>query len=292
MPRANLLLLLTAVIWGFAFVAQRVGMEHVGPFLFNAIRFALGGVFLLVVLWIQGPTKVEANGSYRLFSGGLIAGCFLFCGASLQQVGIVYTTAGKAGFITGLYVILVPLVGIFMGQRTDRNTWLGAILAAIGLYFLSVTEALTIQRGDFLELVGALFWAAHVHIVGWYAKRTANLPFSIIQFFVCSVFSFCVALGFEQNSFEGIVQATVPILYGGVFSVGVGYTLQVIGQKNAHPSHAAIILSLEAVFAAIGGMMLLSETLTGRSLLGCLLMLSGMIFSQIPSERACESSPT
>ncbi|MGD8251068.1 MAG: DMT family transporter [Desulfobacterales bacterium] len=285
--KSDLLLLLTAGIWGFAFVAQRVGMEYVGPFTFNGVRFALGSLSLVPLLVLtkskSRPDEGESplRGSSDLWWGGGLAGLLLFSGASLQQVGLVYTTAGNAGFITGLYVVIVPLMGLFLRQRTTVGTWLGACLAASGLYFLSVTDQFTIAWGDFLEVVGAFFWAGHVLAIGWLSPRMAAIKLAIIQFAACSILSLATAAIFEDIVLSDLRQAAVPILYGGVASVGVAYTLQVVAQKHAHPAHAAIFLSLEAVFAAFGGWLLLGEVLSYRGLWGCALMLAGMLLSQL-----------
>lgn len=287
--KSDALLLLTAVIWGFAFVAQRVGMEYVGPFTFNAIRFALGCLALMpLLMWHRGhPAKTEhpkapARRTTVLF-GGIIAGLVLFAGASLQQVGLVYTTAGKAGFITGLYVVIVPILGLFWKQQPEIGTWIGAAIAAVGLYLLSVTEQFTISFGDLLELIGAFFWAAHMLIIGWLSPKINPIRLAVVQYAACSVFSMIVAVITEVITAHGIYQAAIPILYGGLLSVGIAYTLQIIAQKHAHPAHAAILLSLEAVFAAIGGWLLLGETLSVRGMTGCALMLSGMLLSQLQS---------
>ncbi len=286
--KSDILLLLTAIIWGFAFVAQRAGMSYVGPFTFNAVRFALGSLVLLpLILWNQknqiiNTKKNLPHVSFKmLVLGGGLAGFVLFSGASLQQVGLVYTTAGKAGFITGLYVVIVPILGLFCRQRTNSGTWLGAFLAATGLYFLSITENFTISFGDFLEVAGAFFWACHVLIIGWLSPKIDSLKLSFFQYVTCSISSLITAIFFEVITFSGLYQAAIPILYGGVISVGIAYTIQVVAQRNAHPAHAAIILSLEAVFAAVGGWFILGEILTPRGLFGCLLMLSGMLLSQL-----------
>jgi drug/metabolite transporter (DMT)-like permease len=279
--RDDALLLLTSAIWGFAFVAQRVGMEHLGPFVFNGIRFALGSLSLvpLIVTRRRRPAASLAAAP-RLLGWGLLAGAVLFGGASLQQMGIVYTTAGKAGFITGLYVVLVPLTGLLWGQRAGRGRWIGALLAAAGLYLLSVTGRFSIARGDLLVLFSAVFWAAHVQLIGWLSPKLDPLKLAAIQFAVCSLLSLAVSLVSETTRLDDVVQAAIPILYGGLASVGVAYTLQVVVQKTAHPAHAAILLSLESVFALIGGWLLLGETLGPRGLTGCALMLAGMLVSQ------------
>ncbi len=285
--KADGLLLLTAVIWGFAFVAQRLGMEHVGPFGFNGVRFALGCLVLLPPLFRNGldagtvPSPHPGLFSLPVLGGGLLAGLILFCGASFQQVALVYTTAGKAGFITGLYVILVPVIGIAVGHRTHAGTWIGTLLAAVGLYLLSVTEQFTFAPGDLLVLVGAFFWAGHVLIIGWLSPKQDPLKLAFVQYAACAALSLLVSAGIEPNAVDGYLSAAIPILYGGVLSVGVAYTLQVVAQKHANPAHAAIILSLEAVFAALGGWIILGETLTPRGLLGCALMFAGMLASQL-----------
>jgi drug/metabolite transporter (DMT)-like permease len=285
--KADLLLLLTAAIWGLAFVAQRVGMDYVGPFTYNAVRFAVGSLSLLPLILLSRkreqqarPELTSGNGRTALVGGG-IAGLALFAGASLQQAGLVHTGAGKAGFITGLYVVMVPLLGLFWKQRPTPGTWLGALLAAVGLYFLSVTEQFTISFGDLLVLLSACFWAGHVLIIGWLSPKTDSLKLAAVQFAVCSLLSLAVAAGLETMSLAAIWRAAMPILYGGLFSVGIAYTLQVVAQKDAHPAHAAILLSLEGVFAAIGGWLLLGELLSPRSLLGCALMLCGMLLSEL-----------
>ena len=283
--QSDLLLLLTAAIWGFAFVAQRVGMEHVGPFTFNGIRFALGSLSLTPLLFFHFNGKNGSPPPVHVWTpalrGGGLAGLFLFAGASLQQVGLVYTTAGNAGFITGLYVVIVPLIGLFFRQSSSYGAWAGAGLAAVGLYLLSVTDQFNIAWGDFLEILGAFFWAGHVLVIGYFSPRTSAIRLAIGQFAVCSVLSLLTAFIFETIRLSDILQAAVPILYGGLASVGIAYTLQVVAQKNAHPAHAAIILSLEAVFAALGGWLLLGEVLSARGLLGCGLMLAGMLLSQL-----------
>ncbi|OGB94011.1 MAG: hypothetical protein A2Z31_04205 [candidate division NC10 bacterium RBG_16_65_8] len=285
--KADSLLLLTAFIWGFAFVAQRVGMEYVGPFGFNGVRFALGCLVLLPLRFRNGirgddPSSRD-DGLFSLsgLGGGLLAGLVLFAGASFQQVALVYTTAGNAGFITGLYVVLVPIIGIALGHRTHAGTWIGAALAAVGLYLLSVTDQFTVSPGDLLVLIGAFFWAGHVHIIGWLSPKQDPLKIAFLQYAACAALSLFVAGAIEQSRTSNYVSAAIPILYGGLMSVGVAYTLQVVAQKKAKPAHAAIILSLEAVCAAIGGWIILNETLSPRGIAGCILMLCGMLISQL-----------
>jgi drug/metabolite transporter (DMT)-like permease len=289
--RDDALLLLTAAIWGFAFVAQRVGMEHVGPYTFTGVRFALGSASLLPLLLARraaGGAPPELSGA-RLVGSGALAGAVLFLAASLQQVGMVSTTAGKAGFITGLYVVLVPLSGLLWGQRAGAGRWIGALLAVSGLFLLGVSGRFTVERGDLLVLASALFWAAHVQLVGLFAPRTDAIALAALQFLVCSLLSLGVAALTEGIHPAGIVEAALHILYGGLGSVGVAYTLQIVVQKTAQPTHAAILLSLEGVFAAVGGALILGESLGARGLTGCALMLAGMLASQLPLGRARET---
>jgi len=299
--KSDTLLLCAAMIWGFAFVAQRKGMEYVGPFLFNGIRFALGALVLVPFLLRRSreagegddraaPGNLPLNPGpphtprrrLHLALGTLLAGLTVFGGASFQQMGLVRTTASNAGFITGLYVLIVPILGLFWNQRPGAVTWIGATLAAGGLYFLSVGEGFTIAPGDLLVLVCAFIWACHVHLIGWLSPRTTNpLRLAFLQFAICSLLSLVVAFFREEIALEAILDASIPIVYGGAISVGIAYTLQVVAQRRAHPSHAAILLSLEAVFAALGGWLLLGETLSQRGIAGCTLMLTGMLLSQV-----------
>jgi drug/metabolite transporter (DMT)-like permease len=284
--RADLIMLLAAAIWGFAFVAQREGMETMGPFLFNTARFFIGTVFLLPIVWYLSKKNKSQNNketsTKKLLFAGFIAGLFLFLAASFQQVGIQYTTAGKAGFITGLYIFFVPLIGIFFGQRTGSGTWLGAFIAVIGLYFLSINEDLSIARGDLFQLICAIFFAAHILVIGYVAKSMDPLKLSLIQYFVSAVLSFFIVIAIDELiTWKMIVDTAIPLLYAGIMSIAIGYTLQVVAQQHAKSSHAAIILGLEGAFAVLGGWLILDENLSTRGLLGCGLMLSGMFLSQL-----------
>ena len=281
--KADALLLLTAIIWGFAFVAQRVGMRSIGPFAFNAVRFALGALCLAPFLLLnrrraqRTPARLAPG---RKLAWAALTGLVLFTAANLQQIGLVYTTAGNAGFITSLYVILVPLIGLCAGRSAGARIWLGAILAVAGLYILSMT-GLHMAPGDLLELAGALFWAGHILLISRLASRMEALEIAVGQFATCAILSLAAALLFEPSPFAGVRAAAIPILYGGLLSIGVAYTLQIVAPKTAHPAHASIILSMEALFAGIGGVLLLREPLTLRLVIGGLLMLAGMILSQL-----------
>lgn len=289
--KSNLLLLLTAVIWGFAFVAQRAGMEFIGPFTFNTARFTLGSLSLIPLLLINQRRKFEKEkflslNDKKLLYGGLSAGTVLFLGATFQQGGLVSTDAGKAGFITGFYVILVPILGLFISQKTSLLTWLGAFVAIVGLYFLSVNETFDINIGDVLVLIGSFFWAIQILVIGYYSNKVDPFQLAFSQFVVCAVFSFIAALISETIILQNILLAYLPILYAGLFSVGIAFTIQVVAQREAHPANAAIIMSLEAVFAVIGGWMILNESIPLRGLFGCVMMLIGMILSQLYLFRA------
>ena len=285
--RANLLLLLAALIWGFSFVAQRTGMNHLGPFAFNAVRFFLGGLILLPLTSLLDNQRRRVDlgvipwRDRRLLLGGALVGLILFGGATLQQAGLIFTTAGKAGFITSLYVVLVPLLGLMVGHRPSAAVWVGAILAAAGLYFLTIEGEFRMAWGDLLVLVGALLWAIHFLILGYFSPQTDTVKLSVLQFMVCAALSGVAALLFETNTVAGFRAALAAIFYTGVISVGIGYTLQVVALGNARPADAAILLSLEAVFAVFAGWLLLSEQLTSRALFGCVLMLAGILISQL-----------
>ena len=279
--KSDFILLFVATIWGFAFVAQRMGMDHVGPFAFNGLRFVLGCLSLLPIIYFQRNSP-SAKTNTGLIKSGIISGIFLFLGISFQQVGLVYTTAGKAGFITGLYVVIVPFLNLFFKQdKTGPGTWIGAVLACVGMFLLSVTNNMRMEFGDVLVLFSAICFAFHLIIIGRWSNRFNTAKLSLVQCIVCSVLSLLVAAIFETFILSDILKISIPLLYGGVMSVGVAYSLQIYGQKNSPASHAAILLSLEAVFAAIGGWLILNEILSGRSFLGCALMLAGMLISQL-----------
>lgn len=277
------MLLLTAAIWGFAFVAQRVGMDHMGPLTFNAIRFSLGALALTpILLWQrQRPVSQPPFPTKKWLLPGLITGLVLFVGATLQQIGVVGTTAGKAGFITGLYVILVPLLALTWGRRTHPAHWIGALLAVAGLYLLSIQQGFTISPYDLVVLMGAFVWAVHVHLIDRFSGSVGPVRLAILQFAVCGVLSAMGAIWFETPQWINLVDGIWPILYGAFLSVGLAYTLQVVAQRTADPSHAAVILSLEGAFAALGGWLVLNEILTPRDLVGCGLMLAGTLVSQL-----------
>jgi len=292
--KADSLLLLTAIIWGTAFVAQRAGMQVIGPFAYSATRFAIGALSLVPLLLIS-RRRARASGRPgpdRLplpvrAAWAALAGVVLCIGANLQQVGLVYTTAGNAGFITSFYVILVPIIGCFLGHAAGWRIWSGALAALAGLYILCVGTGFSMAPGDLLVLAGALFWAGHILLINHLVTRMDALEIATGQFATCAVLSGIVALLREPAAFSGVGAAAGPILYGGLMSIGVAYTLQIVAQKSAHPAHASIILSMEALFASVAGVLLLNEPLTWRLLLGGTLMLAGMVVSQLaPAPRS------
>ncbi len=281
--RADFLMLITAMIWGTAFVAQRIGMDNIGPFLFTGLRFALGALALLPLVIYQGRTAARHEPFLQrgLILGGLSMGLALTLGINLQQVGLLFTSVTNSGFITGLYVIVGPLLGLAIGHKTGLGTWLGAFLAVAGMALLSIGEDFTVASGDWIQLAGAFVWGVHVLLVSFFVSRHDAIRLAFLQFATCAVVSLLLALIFEDINPASIWLAGPALIYGGLFAVAVGYTLQVVAQKHAIASHAAIILSLEAVFAAIAGALFLEESLTLRGYMGCVLMFIGMLAAQL-----------
>lgn len=282
---SNLLLLFISAIWGFAFTAQRTGANYIGAFMFNGIRFGLGAISLIPLIFYLDKKNLRDKKEIiplkkTIIPGGII-GLVLYLGASVQQIGILYTTVGKASFITGLYVFFVPMIGIFLKHKISKNTWIGITISVVGLYLLSVNENFNIAYGDVLQLVSAIFWAIHILTIDYFSNKLDALKLSCIQFATCSILSFITSSIFEKTTLSGLNGALTPVLYGGLLSVGVGYTLQVVVQKKANPSDAAIIFSLESVFGALGGMILLGESMSLKAYIGCTLIFLGIVLSQI-----------
>ncbi|MHB8902990.1 MAG: DMT family transporter [Thermoguttaceae bacterium] len=274
--RSDAILLLTALLWGSAFVPQRVAAGHLGPFLFNGLRFLLGAIVLLP--WLR-PLRLPTT---TLFRWAFIAGTLLVGASVCQQAGMKWTTAGNAGFLTGLYVVLVPVV-MFVGwrQKIGWQTWAGVGIATLGVYFLGVDDQFRIRLGDALEIIGAVLWALHVVIVGRAVKHVDVLAFSVGQYLVAGALNVLIGLVLETDTLPGLAACWWTVVYVGIVSVAIGYTLQAVGQKHAPPADAAIILSMEAVFAALFGYLLLHEVLTSRQLLGCVLVLAAMLVVQL-----------
>ena len=307
-PTSILFLFLTAIIWGFAFVAQVAGGAHLGTFYFNGIRFIIGAISLIPVILLFERGGKESNKITIL--SGIVAGIILFTAANLQQWGINITgSSGKGGFLTALYTVFVPILSaIFLKKRTNRNSWLGAVLALIGLFLIlsgsmssndtpffsamlrivtgskSFTGTLTVGFGDLVLLLCALAFAVHIVFIDYFNKSIRPIKFSCTQFFTCGILSLVIAFFTESISAEAVQGALIPLLYGGIMSTGVAYTLQIIGQRGAHPTVSAIILSTESMFAAIGGALLLHERLSNAAYIGCAIILAGIILAQIPTK--------
>lgn len=282
--RANILLLITAGIWGAAFSAQKIAMASMGPLTFNAIRFALGTSVLLPIIIYLDKKNPHKKKFKKIFLPGILLGILIFTASYLQQLGICSTTAGKSGFLTGMYVIQVPILGLLFKQKSGLKTWIGVLLALCGSYFLSVTEDFTINHGDLLVLLGSTFWSLHVIAIGIFSPglQTADaIKMSCIQFLSCAVFSLVTAIFAEQINITAIMGCTEAIIYAGVFSVGIAFTLQIVAQRDAQPTAAVLILCTEGIFAAVAGWFFLNETMETRTILGCILIFFGMIFAQL-----------
>lgn len=283
-------MLTAALIWGSAFVAQRLSLDEIGPFLFTGLRFLLGAAVVTILLLCLRPamrsraslpSAATSHGSRSLLTSGAVLGLLLAVAISMQQIGLQYTKVANAGFISSLYVVIVPLMGVLARHETATGTWLGALLAALGMYFLSVNEHFSILYGDWYQLAGAFVISAQVMLVGRFARRHDPLMLALVQFVTCGVVCLAIALICEPIRMADIVRAAPTILYGGALSVGIAYTIQVVAQKDAAPAHAAVIFSMEGVFAALAGWLVLGETLSARSLAGCGLMLAGLIVCQV-----------
>ncbi len=291
--KGNILLVITAVIWGAAFVAQSVSMDHIGAFTFQGVRSLIGSAVLVPVILALTAMK-KKRGEYvkptrqetaRLWKAGIICGVIMTIAANLQQAGIQYTTAGKAGFITALYIVVVPILGLFMGKRSSLRIWLCVVMAMFGLYLLSMTEGFRLSIGDTLVLLCAVAFAFHIVVVDHYANLVDGVKLSCIQFLVCGVLSCIMMFIFEEPRIDGLMRAAVPILYAGVLSCGVAYTLQIVGQKYTRPAVASLLMSLESVFAVLAGMLILREIPTVRETLGCVIMFAAIIITQFPERK-------
>lgn len=285
--QSALLMLLTAVIWGIAFVFQRTGMEHIGPFAFNFFRCLLSLVFLLAVSGFlkiknKNSEKKQTNFSRKsLYIGGILAGLALFLGMSTQQVGMVSTSAAKAGFITTMYIVLVPIMGMFYGRKTTPKMWLCVAIAAVGLYMLSIKEGFVIERGDFFVFLSAIFFGLQIVIIDIFAPKADAIKLSMIEFATSGVLSLIATLMTETTTMAGIQAAGVAILYTGLLSSGVGFTLQIIAQKNLAPTVTSLIMSMESGVSAIAGVIFLHEALTSREIVGCIIMIIAVLLAQL-----------
>jgi len=293
--KGNLMLMLTALIWGCAFVAQSVSMDYIGPFTFQCVRSLMGSAVLVPVFLLLDSRK-KRDGTYTvptqdnrktLWTAGIVCGCIMTVAANLQQVGIQYTTAGKAGFITAMYILLVPIFGLFLHKKVSPRLWVCVVVAVCGLYLLSVTEGFSsIGKGDFYVLLCAVAFSFHIMAVDHYAPLVDGVRLSCIQFLICGVLSGVVMLVREAPNISAIINAAIPICYSGIMSCGVAYTLQIIGQKYTRPTVASLLMSLESVFAVLAGIVILREVPTPREALGCVLMFAAIILAQLPDKHA------
>lgn len=291
--RNSLILLLTATIWGTAFVAQSVAMDYIGPFTFNGIRFLIGGTVLLPFLFLMGKKKEELSETVgkqekkTMWFGGIFCGIFLCIASAFQQFGIKGTSVGKAGFITALYIILVPVFGIFLHKKAGMQLWLSVLIAIAGLYLLCMKkETFALNHYDVILLFSAATFALHILCVDYFSPKMDSVKLSCIQFYVCAILSFIMMFIAEHPDMSAIATAWKPILYAGVMSCGVAYTLQVVGQKDLNPVIASLIMSLESVVSAIAGWLILGQRLTKRETAGCVVMFVAIILAQLPSKRA------
>ena len=299
--RQSMLLLLTAAIWGVAFVAQSVGMDYVGPFTFNTVRSLLGGIVLIPCIVLLKRINVgskdtagaaeHASGDPAgqrkvLLTGGVACGVLLCIASNLQQFGIMYTSVGKSGFITAMYIVLVPVLGIFLKKKAGIKIWCSVAIAVGGLYLLCMTDSgFSIQKGDLLLLLGAVIFSFHILTIDYFSPKVDGVKMSCIQFFTCGILSMVGMFLFEQPQIGAILQAWMPIVYAGVLSCGVAYTLQIVGQKGMNPTVASLILSMESVISVIAGWLILHQKLSGRELLGCVLMFAAIILVQLPERK-------
>ena len=285
--KSPLLLLLTATIWGVAFVAQSVGMDYVEPITFNGVRNLHGALVLLpVICGMSGERDVaeEKKDTKTLWLGGVLCGLCLCVASSLQQIGIQYTTAGKAGFLTAMYIIMVPVFGLFLKKRCSPFVGISIVLATVGLYLLSIKEGFNIGKGDIYVILCAVVFSIHILVIDYFAPKCNGVKLSCIQFLVCGVLCSVIALVVEEPTISGILAAWLPIAYAGVMSCGVAYTLQIIGQKGMNPTVASLILSLESVISVLAGWLLLHQTLSAREIIGCAIMFAAIILAQLPTK--------
>lgn len=299
-PKNVVMLMTAAFIWGTAFVAQSVGMDYLGPFTFNGVRNFVGAAALLPCIWLldrlnrrdvkdKAVKEAKNPGEKRdLILGGVSCGTVLFVAGSFQQVGLQYTTVGKAGFITACYIVIVPVCGIFLHKKIGGKVWIAVGLSLIGLYLLCITEKLTIGKGDILVFLCALVFTMHILVIDYFSPKVDGVKMSCIQFFVCGLLSLAPMFALETPQIAAIIKSWGPILYAGVLSSGVAYTLQIVGQKNVNPAIASLILSLESCFSVLAGWIILGQRLSGREAMGCVLMFAAIILAQLPDRRNVE----
>ena len=288
--KQSMLLLLAATIWGVAFVAQSVGMEYVGPFTFLASRSVIGALVLLPYIMLRDRKVAVSrmgtrNDSKRLMAGGVCCGCLLFVASILQQIGIVHTTVGKSGFITAMYIVIVPILSVFLKKKAGIKIWVGVVLAVVGLYFLCMTPGnVLLQKGDVLTFFCAVAFSFHILTVDYFAPQLDGVKLSCIQFATCGLLSGIGMFLFEAPTMEAVLAAWLPILYAGALSSGVAYTLQIVGQRGMNPTVASLLMSMESVISVIAGWAILQQRLSHRELIGCVLMFGAIILVQLPDK--------
>lgn len=291
--KGNILLLLTAFIWGSAFVAQKAGMDYIEPFTFNGIRCLIGAAVLIPVILIFAKDDPVANDASEedkkaytktLMLGGLCCGIVIFTASSLQQYGLLYTTAGKSGFITALYVVLTPICGLFLKKKIRPITWICVIMALFGLYLLCFKAGEPLNLGDVITFISALCFTLHILVIDYFSPKVNGIKMSCLQFLVAGIISIPLAFIFEDVVWANVFQCWLPILYAGVLSCGVAYTLQIIAQKDTDPMVTSLLMSMESVFAVVAGAIVLHEMMTVKELLGCAIMLAAIIIVQLPSK--------
>lgn len=282
---SSLMLFLAACIWGFAFAFQSQGLDYMGPFTFNGTRFLIGAIVLVLIIFVfrkpKENKKITQNDVRTTLLGGIICGLCLCIASSLQQFALFYTSVGKAGFLTTLYIILVPIIGIFFKKKVSIMVWIGAALSVAGMYLLCVSETMSINKGDILAFCCAIVFAFHILSVDYFAPKTNGIVLSCLQFLVSGICAMILACIFEKPTLIQILNGIGPLLYVGVMSSGVAYTLQILGQKNADPTIASLIMSLESAVSVIGGWLILHQRLTTKELIGCLLMFIAVVGVQI-----------
>ena len=298
----SLILLLTATIWGIAFVAQSEGGDAVGAFTFNATRSLIGSVVLIPVIFlmnrlnlqndpeVSSKDQIVQNGSFfsrnrTLILGGISCGICLCLASNFQQLGIQYTSVGKAGFITACYIVIVPILGLFMKKKCSPFIWIAVVLAVVGLYLLCIKDGFSIGKGDILVLICAVLFSVHILVIDYFSPKVDGVKMSCIQFLVCGILTAIPALIFEHPQLSAFKGAWGSILYAGVMSCGVAYTLQIVGQKNMNPTVASLILSLESCISVLAGWILLGQNLSGQEILGCVVMFGAIVLAQLPQKQ-------
>lgn len=293
--RSNIMLVLTAFIWGVAFVAQSVGMDYVGPYTFNGARFLIGGLVLIPCIFGfryfngTGRTMTRAAAARKRNTGiigGICCGICLCIASALQQIGIAQTTVGKAGFITTLYIVIIPVLSIALGKKAGLKVWVSVAIAVAGMYLLSIKEGFTMEKGDFMVLLCAVVFSIHILVIDYLSPKADGVFMSCIQFFTAGIIAIIMAFIKETPTMESLTAAWAPVLYAGIMSSGVGYTLQVVAQKDTDPVVASLLLSLESVFSVLAGWVILHQVLSGRELLGCALVFCAVILAQLPNRRS------